>query len=106
MVLTFEIQTKPGSVVSSGFMYIESSLPRKKGERARLESHFVVSAYKCVTFQYYMYGDHIGRLNVLAADRYGKENLLWRLAGLSNDTWQLGKAPIASDSSFKVSVFT
>lgn len=88
----------------SGIVFIESSTLRQKGEKARLESHYVVSAYKCVSFQYYMYGKSSGRLNVLSVNKDGKETLLWRLAGKSNDNWQLGKASVKSDCSYKVGI--
>ena len=46
-------------------MYIESSAPRRPGDKARLVSPQVtLSGPQCLTFYYHMNGLHIGTLNV------------------------------------------
>lgn len=49
-------------------MYIETSAPRKQGDKARLMSRVfgpVIPPKKCVmTMYYHMYGSNIGALNV------------------------------------------
>ena len=53
--------------LSGHYMYIETSAPRKQGDKARLMS----PSYKdnsdiCVQFWYHMYGSGIGTFNVYA----------------------------------------
>ena len=48
-------------------MYIETSYPRKQGQKARLLSpSYTDNSDICVQFWYHMYGDGIGTLNVYA----------------------------------------
>ena len=41
-----------------------------------------------------MSGIHVGRLNVYSTDLHGKENLLWRLFGDQNNTWNEASFPV------------
>lgn len=48
-------------------MYIESSAPRNAGDRATIESHNMPGGEDaCLSLWYYLYGDGIGNLTVLA----------------------------------------
>lgn len=51
-------------------MYIETSAPRKPGDKARLKSPlYQDSGDICINFWYHMYGSGIGTLNVYAQVR-------------------------------------
>ena len=65
-------------------MYIETSYPRKQGQKARLLSPaYTDNSDICVKFWYHMYGNGIGTLNVYAMVGYrhilfvSLENLLF-----------------------------
>ena len=48
-------------------MYIETSSPRKQGQKAQLATpSYTDNTDVCVTFWYHMYGNGIGTLNVYA----------------------------------------
>ena len=52
-------------------MYIETSYPRKQGQKARLLSPaYTDNSDICVKFWYHMYGNGIGTLNVYAMVGY------------------------------------
>ena len=90
----------------SGFyIYLESSYPRSKGESVRFESPYVISSYKCVTFWYHMWGEHVGRLNVFAVRKTGSEELKWRLSGDQGDSWNEGSTGISKNFAYKVRKF-
>ena len=50
-------------------MYIETSLPRKKGDNAKLNSPLLnFTGDMCLEFSYHMYGSTIGALKVIIND--------------------------------------
>lgn len=70
------------------YLYIEASLPRKKGDVARLKSKFfaATSQKKCLTFFYHMFSVNktmMGKLNVNLRDAKGK-NVIFRNVGSQN----------------------
>ena len=68
------------------------------------ESPYLVSAYRCVSFQYHMWGKDIGRLDVAIAFK-GEEKarkLKWRLSGDQGDSWREGKIQVQQNEAFKV----
>ena len=76
-------------------MYIETSSPRRPGDKAMLASPKYSSATgKCLQFWYHMYGSHIGTLNV-----YIKRILLgrvtyslsWSRSGNHGNQWWIGQ---------------
>lgn len=87
----------------SGFyIHLESSYPRSKSESVRFESPYVISSYKCVTFWYHMWGEHVGRLNVFAVTKTGSEKLEWRLSGDQGNSWNEGSTEINKMFAYKV----
>ena len=91
----------------SGFyIHLESSYPRSKGESVRFESPCVISSYKCVTFWYHMWGEHVGRLNVFAVTKTGSEKLEWRLSGDQGSSWNEGSTEINKMFAYKVGKIT
>ena len=66
-------------------MYIEASPPRRRGDKARLNSpiYSKSTGSSCLKFWYHMYGRTMGTLNVYAvlAGRYQK---IWSKSGNYN----------------------
>ena len=59
-------------------MYIETSYPRKKGDKARLISgDMPTKKTHCFTFFYHMYGWSIGKLALLQKEENRNETQLW-----------------------------
>ena len=84
-------------------MYIESSFPRVKGDKARLKSRLTVVTRNCLTFWYHMHGETTGRLNVyLRSHSNGAEALIWRLAGSHGNVWKKGEIPIREIYAYQV----
>lgn len=76
--------------IAGHYMYIETSLPRKPGDYARMES----PAYpvtdgngKCLMFWYHMYGSGIGRLNVYIKRGNSLGTKTWTAAGNQGNRW-------------------
>ncbi|KAJ7389039.1 hypothetical protein OS493_034174 [Desmophyllum pertusum] len=88
---------------SAGFYYIEASLPRVKGERARLETQYILPRFNCLAFSYHMRGGHMGKLSVyLKSYKNSELILLWRLVREQSTEWQRGEIPIQSNNTFKI----
>ena len=74
------------------YLYIETSVPRIRGEKAILISNLfnkTTASGKCFTFWYHMYGIDIGELNIYVNRtnaKTGKE-VLWSLIGNQGNRW-------------------
>lgn len=91
-------------------MYIETSAPRKQGDKARLLSEeFSATTFhgRCVKFWYHMYGATIGTLRVLVKTGPGNqsETAIWELSGNFGDQWYSGQAPVSSGVMYQVTLF-
>ncbi|XP_063079427.1 MAM domain-containing glycosylphosphatidylinositol anchor protein 2-like [Engraulis encrasicolus] len=98
------------------YMYIETSRPRKLGDRARLVSPIFNVAPKspyglsnpptyCFSFFYHMYGKHIGTLNAFLKQKgqsASAESPIWTLTGNQGDRWRQAKVSIHPTASFQV----
>ena len=84
------------------FLYIESSLPRNKGDKAFFETQIVPSFYNCLTFDYHMYGKNMGRLNIYSQLENDREILKWRLGGDHGNQWHQARVPVEEDYPYKV----
>lgn len=78
------------------YFFIETSIPRKKGEKARLVSMlFPHLVFDCLRFSYHMFGENIGRLDVYASTVEGLR-LLWRRAGSQENGWRKATVPLVT----------
>lgn len=84
-------------------MYIESSAPRRQGDKARLVSpKFPATTGKCLTFWFHMYGPSIGILNVYQStyNRLGQAIII--LQGNKGNRWQIAQMSITSQTPYQV----
>ena len=87
-------------------MFIESSAPRKTGDRATLVSELFQptssSRGRCLQFYRHMYGPHIGQLNVYT--RVGStDTKIWTESGNQGNSWIQSQVPVFSKQPFRVS---
>ena len=86
------------------YMFIETSTPRRQGDKARLYSErFTPTSLvgSCIKFWYHMYGNAIGTLNVLVKTGAGNssEDIVWTLSGNQQNKWNFGQTSVSSDKS-------
>ncbi|CAG2170061.1 unnamed protein product [Oppiella nova] len=88
---------------SGGFVYIESSFPRRPGDRAMLVSPLMNPTEEsnplCMKFATHMYGNGIGTLRVrlrYTGDEERPEKILWEMKGEAGNNWYLGQVPVSS----------
>lgn len=88
-------------------MYIETSAPRKQGDKALLLSPTLTptTGSKCFSFWYHMYGRNIGSLTITArkiGDKSG--TLAWSKTIQQGNRWNRGEATIpAENKNYQVS---
>lgn len=92
-------------------MYVETSAPRKQGDKARLLSEdFGATTFhgRCVKFWYHMYGATIGTLRVLVKTGAGNksESAIWELSGNFGNQWYSAQAPITSGTNYQVTLLS
>ena len=97
---------------SGHYMYIEASLPRRRGDKARLVSeYFPPTGFRgrCVKFAFHMYGVAMGTLNLYVKTGAGNqsETLIWSNSGDHGNIWfPTAQAPIVSSRPYAVSPFS
>lgn len=81
-------------------MYIETSAPRRPGDKARLISPPINGKYaQCVSFYYHMYGPHVKSLNVyLTSGNSTVGSPAWTRQGTQANAWVMGQLQIAGGS--------
>lgn len=80
-------------------MFIETSYPRKRGDRAHLESTIFQATSgqgSCMNFFYHMSGAGIGTLNVYMRIIGQSMTKLWTQTGNKGNTWYEGQLPVKS----------
>lgn len=85
-------------------MYIETSYPRKQGDKARFISptYNSVKGGQCFQFWYHMYGQDIGTLNVYIKKGQNLGIPVWIRSGNRGNVWKVAQVAITSSSSFNV----
>ncbi|XP_077999791.1 MAM domain-containing glycosylphosphatidylinositol anchor protein 2-like isoform X2 [Glandiceps talaboti] len=78
------------SITSGHYLYTEASTPREPGDMARLTSpSFPATTGACFTFNYHMYGDHMGTLKVYVYnDGDVTGNPIWSQSGNQGSQWK------------------
>ncbi|CAF0847412.1 unnamed protein product, partial [Rotaria sordida] len=87
------------------YMYIETSAPRKPGDKARLitPEYTVSPGGSCLQFFYHMWGIDTGALNVfLKSGSTFVDSPLWALNGDQGDLWRSARATIRATGKFQV----
>ena len=96
-------------VFAGHYAFIESSAPRRSGDRAWLQSPTLqASTPVCLSFWYNMYGADTGFLNVLVWPTTGSPNtstLVWSQQGDQGRDWNLGRVSVYNSLPFHVSVW-
>ena len=91
---------------SGHYLYIETSYPRKRGDRARVLSPVwnpTTAASNCrLIFYYNMNGRTIGALNVYARQQSGTLSKLWSKSGNRGDIWSKASISLISSQPFQV----
>lgn len=101
--------TGPPSDHTSGkgqYIYIETSSPRKRGNRAVVDSPVLPptpAQGNCLSFWYYMYGPTIGNLQVFVTSST-RRSLFWSKAGTQPDQWVQATRTIKSTTDFRMSI--
>lgn len=94
---------------AGGYAYIDSSFPRRPGDRARLVSpNFSASSADtpmCMHFWFHMFGPGIGTLklflrNFRSLDAPLRE--IWSLSGNAGNTWFIAEITISSVDDFQL----
>ncbi|XP_022540869.1 MAM domain-containing glycosylphosphatidylinositol anchor protein 1 [Astyanax mexicanus] len=97
------------------YMYIETSRPRQRGDKARLLSPlYNVTAARgpagsgrvphCISFFYHMNGKHIGTLNVLLRVKSiaTVDSVVWSRSGSQGPSWQKASLMVMPSGPFQV----
>lgn len=87
---------------SGNFLFIETSLPRRRGEKAWLYSPYLDQSPKgkCLNFWYHMYGSHIGSMNIYLDRAQGVP--IWNRTGDQGNVWRHGRVNLQSYTRFRV----
>jgi trypsin len=82
---TASINTGPSSDQSGSgkYAYIETSSPRRNGDKARLEFKGSYNGDMCMTFYYHMHGQTINALNI-----YNNNKMVWTMKGQQGRAWK------------------
>ncbi len=90
------------TLVLGYYAYIESSSPRKQGDKARIAKQYtgLSSGGSCLTFWYHMFGSHTGRLNVYVRPTASSSlgNSSWSMIGQQGDQWVKGQVTLPTAS--------
>jgi hypothetical protein len=89
-------------------MYLESSFPRVKGDKAFFKTRTILASYdECVKFKYVMKGRDMGKLSIYTKTYNNKSTtLLWRIAGDNGPNYphtSYGQFPVKSGEPYEVS---
>ena len=94
-------------------MFVETSWPRKPGDRARLGTYYTFAGLRAgdsscqMRFYYHMWGDHIGNLSVKVRDTIGgPETTLWIRNDKVGNYWARAEVVLSSVNDFQVHLGT
>jgi hypothetical protein len=88
------------------YIYIETSSPRKRGDRALLYSPVFQTSNSglCrMRFFYHMYGVNVNSLNIYTEQfELGPMVIAWNMTGQQGDSWNRADIPLTSEAPFRV----
>lgn len=92
------------------YIFIETSLPRRLGDTARLLSPILNANPRgaCLRFWYHMYGPHINSLNVytrpsLSGGTFGNLTKVWTKQHTQGNQWKFAEVAVTSASQYQAS---
>lgn len=86
-------------------MYIETSAPRRNGDKARLIGPSLqVSQPQCFSFWYNMLGDHIKALNIYLKRGNSLGTPIWTRTGTQGATWKQAQLTVSGPGPVQVCV--
>ncbi|KAH9494981.1 hypothetical protein Btru_018317 [Bulinus truncatus] len=87
------------------YVYIESSSPRKPGDKARIDSPvYPGGGAQCLQFYYHMYGAGMGTLFVYVRNVGSVDpgSIIWSMNSNRGDAWLKGQANINTPNAFQI----
>ena len=84
------------------YAFIETSIPRHRGDKARLVSPQVSGSAKCLTFWYLMYGDHVADLNVYTRTGPSLGRPIFTRSKTQGRSWVQANVDVTSNVPFQV----
>ena len=86
------------------YLYIETSSPRRLGDKAKLHSSLIRTSARgaCFTFWYHMNGYAVGQLNIFVNSTVAggrREQLIWRLSGDQGNVWRRAAVAVGAAAS-------
>ena len=91
------------SSLAGQYVYIETSNPRRPGDKAYLVSP-PVSGTQCLKFSYHMYGSRIGSLDVYQQNMGNRMVNLFKKSGGQGNQWNKAEVQINSGNRYSVSI--
>ena len=88
---------------TGNYVYIETSSPRVRGDKAYLVSP-PVSGIQCLRFSYHMYGSSIGSL-IVFQDVNGQSIELFKKSGNQGNVWKKAEVETNNGNSYSVSTY-
>ncbi|XP_046682188.1 MAM and LDL-receptor class A domain-containing protein 1-like [Homalodisca vitripennis] len=93
--------------MEGGYVFIDSSYPRRPGDIARLSSMEFeptgVDMPLCMRFWTHMFGNGVGTLSIHLQDtRDNTEQQIWSLTGEAGNAWYQAEVPVSSANTFKI----
>lgn len=95
------------NMLAGSYIFIETSSPRRRGDKARLQSAIfraTGSSVQCLHFWYNMNGRSVGTLNVYLSQN-GSMLTLWTLSGNQGTTWKSAQVSVQSTLQYSVRNF-
>lgn len=88
------------------YIYIETSEPRQKGDKARLISPQLSGSAKCITFWFLMYGPNVADLNIYSRTGPSQLNKVFTRSGTHGTRWIQAQVDMTSKVPFQVTFCT
>lgn len=88
---------------AAGYIYIETSAPRRLNDKAKLFSaNIVTTSTKCLRFWYHMYGSQINTLNVYLYNSTTLGIPIWSHFGDQGNKWYQTQIDIQGYSTYQI----